>query len=238
MAERMGGTSSISPLRSVYYMVKVSIALVVFRHHAPGSRKGGPRMNVRRASSPTLRLGLVAWRCGVLSGGSSCGCLKKGRLTVRYSIIWLISAGALLRFRSISLCRSGAAQTWLGMAVPVNVVFTPCASRSSCFCCSAFPASSPASRKRSSALRRKTPSWKSACADWKRSSRRRISKRKTKKPRNAPSKGGDSLSKKLRFSAKLLTTRAFGPVRRARRPSAAASLYTCLGTGPAGASAR
>ncbi len=40
MAERMGGTSSISPLRSVYYMVKVSIALVVYRLTRP-RRKGG-----------------------------------------------------------------------------------------------------------------------------------------------------------------------------------------------------
>ncbi|PWL87209.1 MAG: glycosyl transferase family 2 [Oscillospiraceae bacterium] len=40
MAERMGGTSSISPLRSVYYMVKVSIALVVYRLTHP-RRKGG-----------------------------------------------------------------------------------------------------------------------------------------------------------------------------------------------------
>ncbi|RJW78592.1 hypothetical protein DXA32_18515 [Subdoligranulum sp. OF01-18] len=47
-----------------------------------------------------------------------------------------------------------------------------------------------------------------------------------------------SLLKKLRFCAKLPADRAFGPIRRARRPSAAASLCTCLGTGPAGASAR
>ena len=40
MAERMGGTSSISPLRSVYYMVKESIALVVYRLTRP-RRKGG-----------------------------------------------------------------------------------------------------------------------------------------------------------------------------------------------------
>lgn len=40
MAERMGGTSSISPLRSVYYMVKVSVALVVYRLTRP-RRKGG-----------------------------------------------------------------------------------------------------------------------------------------------------------------------------------------------------
>ena len=31
MQERMGGVSSISPLKSIYYMVKVSISLVVFR---------------------------------------------------------------------------------------------------------------------------------------------------------------------------------------------------------------
>lgn len=40
MEERMGGKSSISPFRSVYYMVKVSIALVVFRITAD-HRKGG-----------------------------------------------------------------------------------------------------------------------------------------------------------------------------------------------------
>lgn len=31
MAERMGGVSSISPLRSVYYMIKVCLALIVYR---------------------------------------------------------------------------------------------------------------------------------------------------------------------------------------------------------------
>ena len=40
MAERMGGISSINPLRSVYYMVKVSIALVVYRLTRP-HKKGG-----------------------------------------------------------------------------------------------------------------------------------------------------------------------------------------------------
>ncbi len=40
------------------------------------------------------------------------------------------------------------------------------------------------------------------------------------------------------LSKKLPADRAFGSIRRARRPSAAASLCTCLGTGPAGASAR
>lgn len=40
MEERMGGKSSISPFKSVYYMVKVSIALVVFRITS-GRRKEG-----------------------------------------------------------------------------------------------------------------------------------------------------------------------------------------------------
>lgn len=39
MEQRMGGTSSISPFKSVYYMLKVGIALVVFRITA-GGRKG------------------------------------------------------------------------------------------------------------------------------------------------------------------------------------------------------
>lgn len=40
MEEPHGGKSSISPFKSVYYMVKVSIALVVFRITS-GRRKEG-----------------------------------------------------------------------------------------------------------------------------------------------------------------------------------------------------
>ena len=42
MRERMGGVSSISPFKSVYYMVKVSISLIVFRLTSH-RRKGGER---------------------------------------------------------------------------------------------------------------------------------------------------------------------------------------------------
>ena len=184
--------------------------------------------------SPILRIGLLLGAVCYLA--LILWLLKKKKLTVRYSIIWLISAGVLLVFAVFPYVVLVLTDL-LGMAVPVNVVFLLVIAFILLLLLSLSSIVSGFA-ERSSALRRKTPSWKSACADWKRSSRRRISKRKTKKPRNAPSKGGDSLSKTLRFSAKLLTTRAFGPVRRARRPSAAASLYTCLGTGPAGASAR
>ena len=40
MRERMGGASSINALKSIYYMVKVTISLVVFRIITP-KRKGG-----------------------------------------------------------------------------------------------------------------------------------------------------------------------------------------------------
>lgn len=43
MRERMGGASSISAFKSIYYMVKVSISLVVFRITTP-KRKGGGRI--------------------------------------------------------------------------------------------------------------------------------------------------------------------------------------------------
>ena len=49
--------------------------------------------------------------------------LKKGRLTVRYSIIWLMAGGALLVFAVfpyIVLVR----RDWLNMEMPVNVIFT------------------------------------------------------------------------------------------------------------------
>ena len=46
--------------------------------------------------------------------------LKKGRLTVRYSIIWLMAGGALLLFPYIVL----VLRDWLNMEMPVNVVFT------------------------------------------------------------------------------------------------------------------
>ncbi len=43
MRERLGGVSSISPLRSAYYMVKVTIALLVFRITIRRNKKGGAK---------------------------------------------------------------------------------------------------------------------------------------------------------------------------------------------------
>ena len=47
--------------------------------------------------------------------------LKKGRLTVRYSIIWLMAGGALLLFAAFPYIVL-VLRDWLNM--PVNVVFT------------------------------------------------------------------------------------------------------------------
>lgn len=49
--------------------------------------------------------------------------LKKGRLTVRYSIIWLMAGGALLLFASFPYIVL-VLRDWLNMEMPVNVVFT------------------------------------------------------------------------------------------------------------------
>lgn len=162
MAERMGGTSSISPLRSVYYMVKVSIALVVYRL-TRRARKGGRHMNVPNinlALRLDMFLGAVVFLVVIL------WLLKKGRLTVRYSIIWLMAGGALLVFAVFPYIVL-VLRDWLNMEMPVNVIFTLVLAFVLC-CCSAFPPSCLALQKSSSALRRKTPCWKSACASWSR----------------------------------------------------------------------
>lgn len=70
--------------------------------------------------SPILRIGLCWVRCAIWP--SSCGCLKKKKLTVRYSIIWLLSAGVLLVFAVFPYVVLVLTDL-LGMAVPVNVVF-------------------------------------------------------------------------------------------------------------------
>ena len=49
--------------------------------------------------------------------------LKKGRLTVRYSIIWLMAGGALLLFDAFPYIVL-VLRDWLNMEMPVNVVFT------------------------------------------------------------------------------------------------------------------
>ena len=49
--------------------------------------------------------------------------LKKGRLTVRYSIIWLMAGGALLLFAVFPYIVL-VLRDWLNMEMPVNVVFT------------------------------------------------------------------------------------------------------------------
>ena len=182
--------------------------------------------------SPILRIGLLLGAVCYLA--LILWLLKKKKLTVRYSIIWLISAGVLLVFAVFPYVVLVLTDL-LGMAVPVNVVFLLVIAfillllLSLSSIVSGFAEKIKRLAQENALLEERVRRLEAQLA---------AQDKQTKKPRNAPSKGGDSLSKTLRFSAKLLTTRAFGPVRRARRPSAAASLYTCLGTGPAGASAR
>ena len=49
--------------------------------------------------------------------------LKQGRLTVRYSIIWLMAGGALLVFAVFPYIVL-VLRDWLNMEMPVNVIFT------------------------------------------------------------------------------------------------------------------
>lgn len=49
--------------------------------------------------------------------------LKKGRLTVRYSIIWLMAGGALLVFAVFPYIVL-VLRDWLNMEMPVNFIFT------------------------------------------------------------------------------------------------------------------
>ena len=49
--------------------------------------------------------------------------LKKGRLMVRYSIIWLMAGGALLVFAVFPYIVL-VLRDWLNMEMPVNVIFT------------------------------------------------------------------------------------------------------------------
>ena len=155
---------------------------------------------------------------------------------MRYSIIWLISAGVLLVFAVFPYVVLVLTDL-LGMAVPVNVVFLLVIAfillllLSLSSIVSGFAEKIKRLAQENALLEERVRRLEAQLAA-------QDKQTENEKTSYAPSKGGDSLSKTLRFSAKLLTTRVFGPVRRARRPSAAASLYTCLGTGPAGASAR
>lgn len=49
--------------------------------------------------------------------------LKKGRLTVRYSIIWLMASGVLMLFAVFPYIVL-VLRDWLNMEMPVNVIFT------------------------------------------------------------------------------------------------------------------
>ena len=49
--------------------------------------------------------------------------LKKGRLTVRYSIIWLMASGVLMVFAVFPYIVL-VLRDWLNMEMPVNVIFT------------------------------------------------------------------------------------------------------------------
>ena len=70
--------------------------------------------------SPILRVGLLLGAVCYLA--LILWLLKKKKLTVRYSIIWLISAGVLLVFAVFPYVVLVLTDL-LGMAVPVNVVF-------------------------------------------------------------------------------------------------------------------
>ena len=70
--------------------------------------------------SPILRIGLLLGAVCYLA--LILWLLKKKKLTVRYSIIWLISAGVLLVFAVFPYVVLVLTDL-LGMAVPVNVVF-------------------------------------------------------------------------------------------------------------------
>ena len=70
--------------------------------------------------SPILRIGLLLGAVCYLA--LILWLLKKKKLTVRYSIIWLLSAGVLLVFAVFPYVVLVLTDL-LGMAVPVNVVF-------------------------------------------------------------------------------------------------------------------
>ena len=174
--------------------------------------------------SPILRIGLLLGAVCYLA--LILWLLKKKKLTVRYSIIWLISAGVLLVFavfRYVVLVLTDL----LGMAVPVNVVFLLVIAfillllLSLSSIVSGFAEKIKRLAQENALLEERVRRLEAQLA-----------------AQDKQTENEKTLSKTLRFSTKLPTNRAFGPVRRARRPSAAASLYTCLGTGPAGASAR
>ena len=177
--------------------------------------------------SPILRIGLLL-----------------GAVCYLALILWLLKEkahGAVLhhlahfggrsaaRFRSIS-CRPGADRP-AGHGCARERGIPSFMSRSSCFLLLSPFQHRRLRGKDQAPCARKRPHPEGACADWKRSSRRRINKRKTEKPRNAV-KGGDSLSKNALFRQTAYDGGLWP--RSPRRPSATASLYTCLGTGPAG----
>ena len=183
--------------------------------------------------SPILRIGLLLGAVCYLA--LILWLLKKKKLTVRYSIIWLISAGVLLVFAVFPYVVLVLTDL-LGMAVPVNVVFLLVIAfillllLSLSSIVSGFAEKIKRLAQENALLEERVRRLEAQLAA-------QDKQTENEKPRNAPSKGGDSLSKTLRFSAKLLHDQGLWP----RSPRTAASRRplrsTCLGTGPAGASA-
>ena len=152
--------------------------------------------------SPILRIGLCWVRCAILP--SSCGCSKKKKLTVRYSIIWLISAGVLLVFAVFPYVVLVLMTDLLGMAVPLNVVFLLVSLRVHPFAFAAQPFKHRL-RLRGKIKRlaqEKTPSSKKARAQTGSAARgRRISKRKTKNLVTRRPKAATACQKRCAFPA-------------------------------------
>ena len=73
--------------------------------------------NINLALRLDMFLGAVVFLVVIL------GLLKKGRLTVRYSLIWLMAGGALLVFAVFPYIVL-VLRDWLNMEMPVNVIFT------------------------------------------------------------------------------------------------------------------
>ena len=114
MRERQGGVSSIHSFKSAYYMIKVTLALIIDRLVHPQGRKGAAHDRTLAAVYDSGR----SWCCCCIIFAL----LKRGLMSVKYSLLWLLLAVGLVIAAAFPYVVY-VLRDLLDIEMPVNLVF-------------------------------------------------------------------------------------------------------------------
>ena len=113
MRERQGGVSSIHSFKSAYYMIKVTLALIIDRLSI---RKGERGLRMTAHLQLFMILGAVVLLLIIFA------LLKRGLMSVKYSLLWLLLAVGLVIAAAFPYVVY-VLRDLLDIEMPVNLVF-------------------------------------------------------------------------------------------------------------------